>query len=346
MQIRHPLPDMAGLALHLLNRPVTNLEGVMGIRIRTFAVVTALLLTASAAYAQGGSKQLVITSATADRASNTVTFKGRNFGGRKAAVFCEGTEMRVLTATDEELVASFPASSLNGTYLFTVLKGNSSNDRDVFYVTTSAGAATTGPQGPQGVPGPIGPIGPQGPQGSQGATGPQGPAGPAGAQGPAGPAGAQGPQGTQGERGLAGAQGPQGPKGDTGAAGASGPAGPQGPEGPQGAPGDYGPEGPQGAQGEPGVNGVSGFQRVVEDSGMVTVPNGSTLEMSAPCPDMKAQLSGGYELVSTGAHRLTVIFSAPYDDATSGWRVIFKNATGGPLMQVNVRVHAVCAAVQ
>ena len=114
----------------------------MGIRIRTFAVVTALLLTASAAYAQGGSKQLVITSASADRASNTVTFKGRNFGGRKAVVFCEATEMRVLSATDEELVASFPASSLNGTFLFTVLKGNSSNDRDVFYVTTSPGSTT------------------------------------------------------------------------------------------------------------------------------------------------------------------------------------------------------------
>ena len=131
----------------------------MGIRIRTSAVVTALLLTASAAYAQSGSKQLVITSAAADRASNTVTFKGRNFGGRKATVFCETTEMRVLSASDEELVASFPASSLNGTYLFTVLKGNSSNDRDVFYVTTSTAAVVAGPQGPQGVPGPVGPVG-------------------------------------------------------------------------------------------------------------------------------------------------------------------------------------------
>jgi hypothetical protein len=303
----------------------------MGIRIRTSAVVTALLLTASAAYAQSGSKQLVITSAAADRASNTVTFKGRNFGGRKATVFCETTEMRVLNASDEELVASFPASSLNGTYLFTVLKGNSSNDRDVFYVTTSTATVVAGPQGPQGVPGPIGPVGPQGPQG---ATGPQGPAGPAGAQGLAGP---------QGERGQAG---PQGPTGDTGATGAAGSAGPQGPEGPQGPPGDYGPQGPQGTQGEPGVNGVSGFQRVLEDSGLVTLSNGSTLTMSAPCPDMKAQLSGGYELVTANAQRLDVIMSAPYDEDASGWRVIFKNATGGPLMSVNVRVHAVCAAVQ
>ena len=85
---------------------------------------------------------------------------------------------------------------------------------------------------------------------------------------------------------------------------------------------------------------------MLEDSGTVTLSNGSTLEMSAACPDMKAQLSGGYELVTASAQRLTVIFSAPYDDATSGWRVIFKNATGGALMSVNVRVHAVCAAVQ
>jgi hypothetical protein len=315
----------------------------MGIRIRTFAVATALLLTASAASAQGGSKQLVITSASADRASNTVTFKGRNFGGRKATVFCEATEMSVLSATDEELVASFPASSLSGTFLFTVLKGNSNNDRDVFYVTTSAGTTITGPQGPQGIPGPAGPMGPQGPQGATGPQGAPGPQGPAGAQGPAGPAGAQGPQG---ELGAAGPQGPQGPKGDTGAAGAAGPAGPQGPEGPQGPQGDYGPQGPQGTQGEPGVNGVSGFQRVVEDSGMVTVANGLTLTMDAACPDMKAQLSGGYELASANAEKLTVVFSAPYDDATSGWRVVFKNATGGALGSVNVRVHAVCAAVQ
>ena len=33
--------------------------------------------------------------------------------------------MSVLTATDEELVASFPASPLNGTFLFTVFKGTS-----------------------------------------------------------------------------------------------------------------------------------------------------------------------------------------------------------------------------
>jgi hypothetical protein len=52
--------------------------------------------------------------------------------------------------------------------------------------------------------------------------------------------------------------------------------------------------------------------------------------MSAPCPDMKAQLSGGYELVSTSAHRLTVIFTGPYDDATSGWRVRLRRRSTGP----------------
>ena len=95
------------------------------------------------------------------------------------------------------------------------------------------------------------------------------------------------------------------------------------------------------------MNGVSGYLRVVEDSGSVTVPNGFTLEMSAACPDQRAQLSGGYELVTGSAQKLTVVFSAPYDDDTgSGWRVIFKNATTAQLMSVNVRVHAVCANVR
>ena len=103
------------VALHLLNGPVTDLEGQMGIRMRTFAVFTALMLSASAVHAQGGPKQLVITSALVDRASNTVTFKGHNFGGRKAAVFCEVTQMSVLRADEQELVVSFPASALSGT---------------------------------------------------------------------------------------------------------------------------------------------------------------------------------------------------------------------------------------
>src|SRR5262245_16391372 len=110
----------------------------MGIKIRTFAVSTALMLSASAVHAQGGPRQLVITSASVDRAGNTVTFKGYNLGGRKATVFCEATGLPVLSATEQELVVSFPASSLNGTYLFTVFKGPSNNDRDVFYVTTNA----------------------------------------------------------------------------------------------------------------------------------------------------------------------------------------------------------------
>jgi hypothetical protein len=334
---------MAVLALALLNRVVTDLEGQMGIRIRTFAVFTALLLTASAVFAQGGSKQLVITSASVDRTSNTVTFKGHNLGGRKAAVFCETTAMSVLGASDQELLVAFPASSLNGTYLFTVVKGNGSSDRDVFYVTTNAGTGS----GTQGVPvrrvrrvrRSDGPIGPQGPQG---ATGPQGPAGP---QGATGAQGQQGPQGPQGERGRP-EPGSARSEGRHGCSGPAGPAGPQGPEDHRVRRATTALKDRRAAQGDPGVNGVSGFQRVLEDSGMVTLTNGSTLEMSAPCPDLKAQLSGGYELVTASAHRLTVIFSAPYDDATSGWRVIFKNATGGALMSVNVRVHAVCAAVQ
>jgi collagen triple helix repeat protein len=342
----------------------------MEIRKGTFAAVAALLLSASAAYAQGGSKQLVITSAAVDRASDTVTFKGANFGGKKPVVYCESTQMTVVRSNDQELVVSFPASALSGTFLFTVVKGTASTDRDVFYVTANSSAASegkTGPQGPQGVPGPMGPMGPQGPQGATGPQGPAGPAGPQGATGPQGPAGPQGPEGPQGAQGLKGDRGdagPQGLKGDTGAAGPAGPQGPagpvgpvgpqgpagpqglQGPEGKAGPQGDYGPQGPQGTQGDPGVNGVSGYLRVLEDSGLFTVSNGASFSLSAACPDGKAQLSGGYELVTTNSHRLVVTMTGPYDEDTSGWRVTFKNATGAALMSVNVRVHAVCANVQ
>jgi hypothetical protein len=91
---------------------------------------------------------------------------------------------------------------------------------------------------------------------------------------------------------------------------------------------------------------VSGYVRVLEDSGLLTISNGATLSLSAACPDGKAQVSGGYELVTSNAHRLVVTMTAPYDEDASGWRVMFKNSTGGALMSVNVRVHAICANVQ
>jgi hypothetical protein len=323
----------------------------MVIRIRTIAAVAAVtLLAAVAAHAQSGTNdsgksaksQLVITSAQVDRSQDTVILRGQHFGSRKPLVYCETYEMSVLSATEDELLVSFPASALNGTYLFTVIRGSSSLDRDAFYVTTSAPEIVEGKEGPMGPQGPAGAQGPQGEPGPQGPQGLQGPKGDAGAQGPKGDTGAAGPQGPKGEPGAAGAQGPQGPEGPQGSAGLQGA---QGPQGAQGATGPMGPMGPQGVPGQAGTNGVSGYERVLADSGLFSLSNTSSYTLDAACPAGKAQVSGGYEMVTSNAQRLNVTTSAPYDNDVSGWRVTFRNGSGTLLSSVNVRVHVICVAL-
>ena len=62
-----------------------------------------MLLSGSPLFAQSNSsKQLIVTSASVDRSSDTVTLKGSGFGNKKPTVFCELTQMTVLSATDEE----------------------------------------------------------------------------------------------------------------------------------------------------------------------------------------------------------------------------------------------------
>ena len=161
-----------------------------------------MLLSGSPLFAQSNSsKQLIVTSASVDRSSDTVTLKGSGFGIKRPTVFCELTQMTVLSATDEELLVAFPASVLDGTFLFTVARGNGTSERASFFVTTNR------PQILQGQEGPAGP---------QGAAGPTGAQGPKGDKGDKGDTGAQGVQGTQGPQGERGAVGLQGPKGDTG----------------------------------------------------------------------------------------------------------------------------------
>src|SRR5688500_17462690 len=115
----------------------------MALRIRTAAAAAVVLVIASTnAHAQSepnkASKPVFITSAAVDHTEETVTLKGMNFlGKQRPLVYCEMTLMTLISATDEELVVSFPASSLNGTFLFTVIRGSATNDRDAFYVTTS-----------------------------------------------------------------------------------------------------------------------------------------------------------------------------------------------------------------
>ncbi len=165
-------------------------------------------------------KQLVVLAAFVDAENETVTLRGLHFGKKTPTVFCETERMKVLKSSDTEVVVRFPKSVDDGSYLFTVARGNLDLERGEFYVakvTSVAGGGSAergapGPAGPEGPAGPQGAAGPQGPAGSAGAAGPVGPAGAAGAAGPAGPAGAAGPSdrrvhGTDGATGAPGCAG-------------------------------------------------------------------------------------------------------------------------------------------
>src|SRR5262249_6498762 len=83
-----------------------------------------------------GNRQLLVTSAAINRSSEILILRGLNFGSVAPAVYCETTPMTVVSSTDTQLVVLFPASVPDGTYLFTVVRGPSEQDRAVFYVTT------------------------------------------------------------------------------------------------------------------------------------------------------------------------------------------------------------------
>jgi hypothetical protein len=325
---------------------------------RSLTVLASTMLLLSGTGAQAQSKQLMVTSASVDRAHDTVTLKGSGFGVKRPYVWAEMTQMTVLSGTDEELVVSFPASVLDGTFLFTVARGNSANERATFYVTTSRPQVLEGkegPAGPQGAAGPAGPQGPKGDKGDKGDTGAQGLQGPQGVQGAKGEKGDLGPQGLKGDTGAtgatgaAGAQGAEGPQGPQGVAGPQGPAGPQGAAGaagPQGAQGPAGLTGPAGLQGPAGSNGVSGYERVIGDSGALPLGAGISSYVIAPCPAGKKAIAGGHELTSISAQGLNVTMSAPYENGVSGWRVSFRNGTTNSMSNVQVKAHVTCAFVQ
>jgi len=317
---------------------------------RTVMLVAAMVLGAGAvAHADSGddkdkkdNSQLIILSAHVDRAQERLVLKGLNFGKHAPVVYCETFPMTVLSWSSSEVVVAFPSAVPDGTYLFTVSKGASVNDRDVFNVSVHkpvAAEGPAGPQGPAGPPGPKGDTGAAGPEGPKGETGAQGPAGPTGATGPAGPAGATGPIGPVGP---AGPQGPQGPKGDTGA------AGPAGPQGPAGATGPQGPQGPVGPQGVPGVNGVSGLERVFVDLTQTVSAAGGQLAFLAQCPAGKKAVGGGHEANGSGGGSLVMVGSHPHEVVSTGWygwRVVLRNNTNSNL-STTVRVYALCALAQ
>lgn len=280
----------------------------------------------------GPPSQLVILSATPDRAAGTLTVRGKNFGQHAPYVYVEEFPMSVTSATDEQLVIHLPAGVPDGSYLLTVTRGPSPHDRDVFHfalhsVETIEGPA--GPAGPQGEAGPAGPQGEQGPAGPQGEVGPQGPTGPQGEVGPAGPQGEMGPMGPAGPQGDAGPMGPAGPQGATGPAGATGPMGPMGPMGPAG------PEGPA------GMSGLEIVPVVLTSAGV----NGlGTLQGDASCPVGKRVVGGGAQVVHNGTGILVTRDSYALNDTT--WRVAFRNTSISPATAITLTIRLVCANAQ
>ena len=69
-------------------------------------------------------KQLVVLAAFVDVENETVTLRGLNFGKKTPTVFCETERMKVLKSSDTEVVVRFPKSVDDGSYLFTVARGN------------------------------------------------------------------------------------------------------------------------------------------------------------------------------------------------------------------------------
>jgi hypothetical protein len=152
---------------------------------RLIALIAALVLTVSPAFAQGKgpASQVIITAAAADPALTTLFLSGDNFDD-DAAVYLSGVPLGdvVVGSGGATLTASLPAGVLPGSYRVFVIQGKGKPQNATFDVTL----------GSTGAEGPAGPPGPPGPQGATGATGPQG------------PPGIQGPPGTSGIVSIAG----------------------------------------------------------------------------------------------------------------------------------------------
>lgn len=146
---------------------------------RLIAVIAALVLTVSPAFAQGKgpASQVIITAAAADPALTTLFLSGDKFDA-DAAVYLSGVPLEDVAVGNggTTLTASLPGGVLPGSYRVFVVQGNGKTQNATF-------DATLGSTGPQGEVGPPGPAGPPGPTGATGPQGPQGIQGPAGSTG-------------------------------------------------------------------------------------------------------------------------------------------------------------------
>jgi hypothetical protein len=102
----------------------------------------------------------------------------------------------------------------------------------------------------------------------------------------------------------------------------------------------------QGPQGVAGVNGVSGYERAIGDTGALQLAGSVSSYVIAVCPAGKKAIGGGHEFASISAQQLNVTMSAPYENGSSGWRVVFRNGSVNPLSNVQVKAHAICISAQ
>ena len=146
---------------------------------------------------------VIVNSAQANLATNTIAIFGRNFGKQPPEVKLDAAILVVTSFSPTTIQANLPLGLPPGSYHLIVVAGRGSPRVGLLDVTIG----NTGPEGPQG------PQGAQGPQGVAGAVGPVGPVGPGGPKGSAGPSGPAGPQGARGIPGIQGQPGPAGPAG-------------------------------------------------------------------------------------------------------------------------------------
>ena len=90
-------------------------------------------------------KQLVVLAAFVDAEKETVTLRGLYFGKKTPTVFCETNKMKVVRWNETEVVVRFPKAVEDGTYLFTVARGNIDLERGEFFVTKAASGGETEP---------------------------------------------------------------------------------------------------------------------------------------------------------------------------------------------------------
>jgi hypothetical protein len=90
---------------------------------------------------------------------------------------------------------------------------------------------------------------------------------------------------------------------------------------------------------------VSLYRQWFADFVAQTLNPGTQGTYLAACPAGSRPLGGGGEVIGGAGPQLNLIVSAPYENTSSGWRIVLRNNSAG-VVTTTVRVHAVCAVAQ